>query len=106
MQPYLKILVLKPNSRVVPMCLNYIRMYFILTEIYMVLGESFIRARRSSRARLLILIGILTIPISVLAASPIMLYQYPVYAQATTASVSIVQGSSSPTSQNHTTHHH
>jgi hypothetical protein len=72
----------------------------------MVLGESFIRARRSSRARLLILIGILTIPISVLAASPIMLYQYPVYAQATTASVSIVQGSSSPTSQNHTTHHH
>jgi plastocyanin len=26
-----------------------------------------------------------------------MLYQYPVYAQATTASVSIVQGSSSPT---------
>jgi hypothetical protein len=63
----------------------------------MVLGESFIRARMSSRPRLLILIGILTIPISVLAASPIMLYQNPVYAQSTAASVSIVQGSSSPT---------
>jgi plastocyanin len=63
----------------------------------MVLGESFIRARMSSRPRLLILIGILTIPISVLVASPIMLYQNPVYAQATAASVSIVQGSSSPT---------
>ena len=63
----------------------------------MVLGESFIRARMSRSPRLLILIGILTIPISVLAASPFMLYQYPVYAQATTASVSIVQGSSSPT---------
>src|SRR5919197_3105730 len=72
-------------------------MYFILTERYIVLGDSFILARMSSRARLLILIGILTIPISVLAASPIMLYQNPVYAQATAASVSIVQGSSSPT---------
>jgi plastocyanin len=72
-------------------------MYFILTEKYMVLGESFILARMSSRPKLLILIGILTIPISVLAASPIMLYQNPIYAQSTAASVSIVQGSSSPT---------
>jgi plastocyanin len=63
----------------------------------MVLWESFIRARMYSSPGLLILIGVLAIPISVLAASPSMLYQYPVYAQTTTASVSIVQGSSSPT---------
>jgi plastocyanin len=63
----------------------------------MVLWESFIRARISRSPGLLILIGVLAIPISVLAASPSMLYQYPVYAQTTAASVSIVQGSSSPT---------
>jgi nitrite reductase (NO-forming) len=50
----------------------------------------------SGSPRLLILIGVLAISISVLSASPSMFYQNPVYAQ-TTASVSIVQGSSSPT---------
>jgi plastocyanin len=39
----------------------------------------------------------LVIFISVLSASPSIFYQNPVYAQSTTASVSIVQGSSSPT---------
>src|SRR5919198_1936450 len=35
MQTYLKILVLKPNSRVVPMCLNYImNVFHINREIY------------------------------------------------------------------------
>ena len=63
----------------------------------MVLGESFVRARMYSSLRLVILIGVLAIPIVVIVASPSMLYQNPVYAQATTASVSIVQGSSSPT---------
>ena len=63
----------------------------------MVLEESFIQACMSGRLRLLILIGVLAIPIAVLASSPSILYQTPVYAQATAASVSIVQGSSSPT---------
>ena len=62
----------------------------------MVLGESFIRARMYSSLRLVILIGVLAIPIAVLAASPSILYQKFVFAQASPASVSIVQGSSSP----------
>jgi plastocyanin len=61
----------------------------------MVLGESFVRVCMSGSPKLLI--GMLVISISVLSASPSIFYQNPVYAQATTASVSIVQGSSSPT---------
>ena len=63
----------------------------------MILGESFVRARIYSSLRLVILILVLAIPIVVIVASPSIFYQNPVYAQATTASVSIVQGSSSPT---------
>jgi plastocyanin len=73
-------------------------MYFILTERYMVLGESFVRVCMSGSPKLLI--GVLVISISILSASPNMFYQKPIYAQATTASVSIVQGSSSPTISN------
>jgi plastocyanin len=74
-------------------------MYLILAERYMFLGEGFIlhRMSRSPSPRLPVLMGVLAIPISVLAASPGIFYQNPVYAQTTTASVSIVQGSSSPT---------
>ena len=61
----------------------------------MVLGESFVRVCMSGSPKLLI--GMLVISISVLSASPSIFYQNPVYALATTASVSIVQGSSSPT---------
>jgi plastocyanin len=61
----------------------------------MVLGESFARVCMSGSPKLLI--GMLVISISVISASPSIFYQNPVYAQATTASVSIVQGSSSPT---------
>jgi plastocyanin len=70
-------------------------MYFILTERHMVLGESFVRVCMSGSPKLLICM--LVISISVLSASPSIFYQNPVYALATTASVSIVQGSSSPT---------
>src|ERR1044072_88154 len=63
----------------------------------MVLGESFVRAHMYSSLRLVILIWVLAIPIVVIVASPGIFYQNPVYAQTTTASVSIVQGSSSPT---------
>ena len=64
----------------------------------MVLGESFVRVCMSGSPKLLI--GVLVISISILSASPNMFYQKPIYAQATTASVSIVQGSSSPTISN------
>jgi plastocyanin len=69
----------------------------LLPERHMVLGDSFIRAYLSGSPRLLILIGVLAISISVLSAPPSMFYQNPVYAQATSASVSIVRGSTSPT---------
>ena len=63
----------------------------------MFLGEGFIPHCMFRSPRLLILIGVLAIPISVLAASPSIFYQNLVYAQTTTtASVSIVPGSSSP----------
>jgi plastocyanin len=61
----------------------------------MVLGESFVRVCMSGSPKLLIVV--LVISFSVLSASPSMFYQKPVYAQGTTASISIVQGSSSPT---------
>ena len=59
--------------------------------------SSFIQSCISSDSRLLMLIIVLAIAISgVLVELPNMLHQNLVYAQATTASVSIVQGSSSP----------
>ena len=69
---------------------------YLMVDTYMLSGRSFIQPIISSSSRLLILISVLAITISVLSVSHNMLYQNLVYAQTTTASVSIVQGSSSP----------
>jgi plastocyanin len=69
---------------------------YLMVDTYMLSGSSFIQSCISSSSRLLMLISVLAIAISgVLAVLPNMLHQNLVYAQ-TTASVSIVKGSSSP----------
>src|SRR5919205_2755538 len=69
---------------------------YLTVGMYMLSRSSFIQPCISSNSRLLMLIIVLAITISgVLVESPNMLYQHLVYAQ-TTASVSIVKGSSSP----------
>jgi plastocyanin len=86
----------KINSKVAPMYLNYAINVFDV-GMCMLSKSSFIQPCISSNSRLLMLIIVLAIAISgVLVELPNMLHQNLVYAQATTASVSIVQGSSSP----------
>jgi plastocyanin len=70
---------------------------YLMVDTYMLSGSSFIQSCIFSSFILLMSISVLAITISgVLAVLPNMLHQNLVYAQ-TTASVSIVQGSSSPT---------
>jgi plastocyanin len=69
---------------------------YLMIGMYMLSRSSFIQPCISASSRLLMLISVLTIAISgILVALPNTLHQNLVYAQ-TTASVSIVKGSSSP----------
>jgi plastocyanin len=69
---------------------------YLMIGMYMLSRSSFIQPCISASSRLLMLLSVLTIAISgILVALPNTLHQNLVYAQ-TTASVSIVKGSSSP----------
>jgi plastocyanin len=88
---------LKPNSKVGPLYSNHLFNVFDGRHTYAL--KSFIQSRMSSSPGSLILMGLLAITISgILVVLPQIVYVYQnlVYAQ-TTTSVSIVQGSSSPT---------
>ena len=88
---------LKPNWKVGPLYSNHLFNVFDGRHTYAL--KSFIQSRMSSSPGSLILMGLLAITISgILVVLPQIVYVYQnlVYAQ-TTTSVSIVQGSSSPT---------
>jgi plastocyanin len=88
---------LKPNSKVGPLYSNHLFNVFDGRHTYAL--KSFIQSSMSSSPGSLILMGLLAITISgILVVLPQIVYVYQnlVYAQ-TTTSVSIVQGSSSPT---------
>ena len=88
---------LKPNSKVGPLYSNHLFNVFDGRHTYAL--KSFIQSSMSSSSGSLILMGLLAITISgILVVLPQIVYVYQnlAYAQ-TTTSVSIVQGSSSPT---------